>query len=569
MAFGRMAAVGVATSLVYAGVSVVLALRGFSYMSFAWAGAASTATTMLCYWMLWEDRSIFRPTFRRWGSLLNFGIYDSATALITQLADTLPYFIFGKLFTPAAVGLAQRAVMLCMMPERVVLAGVSAVALPAFAQEAREGRGVRGSYLRAIELVTAAQWPSLLLLALLAEPLVWIVLGSQWLAVAPLMRILAIALMFAFPIVLHYAMVVSVGAIRYMPVIMILQALCSIGALTLAARHGLYVAALSTLVIMPCNGILAIGIARHFLKLHWRDLFVATRKSLGVTLLCAVGPVLMLSALGGRSRIRGHGVGVGGRRCGWLVGLRVTHHPLLDELVRFVNAVRLRLGSATGRPPIPDDGAEPRAFLARREQMVALREKLESERVAEFHVAECVVHLLPVGRPRRKRGEYAEDLDAVANGLAIGLLEIGAVFQAVQRERVRLFLRQHAVPDVRHQASEQPASQGGDADPVAQPQQALRNVMIIVARRRRNGRIDEHQADNARIPAGVKHRMVGSRAQADQHHAFHPMMRLERIQHLGDVGQTGVHGRQAIDLWLESPIPEKSKRSTGWPAAAS
>ena len=135
----------------------------------------------------------------------------------------------------------------------------------------------------------------------------------------------------------------------------------------------------------------------------------------------------------------------------------------------------------------------------------------------------------------------------MANGLAIGLLEIGAVFQAVQRERVRLFLRQHAVPDVRHQASEQPASQGGDADPVAQPQQALRNVMIIVARRRRNGRIDEHQADNARIPAGVKHRMVGSRAQADQHHAFHPMMRLERIQHLGDVGQTGVHGRQVID----------------------
>ena len=176
--------------------------------------------------------------FQRWGSLLKFGVYDSATALITQLGDTLPYFIFGKLFTPAAVGLAQRAVMLCMMPERVVLAGVSAVALPAFAQEAREGRGVRGSYLRAIELVTAAQWPSLLLLALLAQPLVGIVLGSQWLAVAPLMRILAVALMFAFPIVLHYAMVVSVGAIRYMPAIMILQALCSVGALTLAAVTG-------------------------------------------------------------------------------------------------------------------------------------------------------------------------------------------------------------------------------------------------------------------------------------------------------------------------------------------
>jgi O-antigen/teichoic acid export membrane protein len=354
LAFGRIAAVGVLSSLVYAGVSVGLALRGFSYMSFAWAGAASTLTTMLCYVILWEDRSIFSPSLRRWRSLLNFGIYDSATALITQLGDSLPYFIFGKLFTPAAVGLAQRAVMLCMLPERVVLAGVGAVALPAFAQEAREGRGVRGSYLRAIELVTAAQWPSLLLLALLAHSLVWIVLGSQWPAVAPLMRILAIALMFAFPIVLHYAMVVSVGAIRFMPLIMILQAICSIGALTLAARHGLYVTALSTLVIMPCNGILAISIARHFLRFRWRDLFVATRKSVAVTVLCGLGPALILFAHGGPDLgVAATALALVSAGAGWLVGLKVTHHPLLDEILRFVDAIRLRLKPATRRQANP------------------------------------------------------------------------------------------------------------------------------------------------------------------------------------------------------------------------
>ena len=57
----------------------------------------------------------------------------------------------------------------------------------------------------------------MLILALLAHPLVSVLLGSQWLGAAPLMQILAVALMFAFPIVLHYATVVSVGAIRYMP----------------------------------------------------------------------------------------------------------------------------------------------------------------------------------------------------------------------------------------------------------------------------------------------------------------------------------------------------------------
>jgi O-antigen/teichoic acid export membrane protein len=313
-------------------------------MSFAWASAASTVTSMVCYLILWRDRSIFRPSFRQWGSVLNFGIYDSATAVISQVADSLPYFIFGKLFTPAAVGLAQRAVMLCMMPERVILAGVSAVALPAFAKEAREGRSVRASYLRAIELVTAAQWPSLILLALLAHGLVAMLLGSQWLAAAPLMQIVAVALMFAFPIVLHYAMVVSVGALRYMPLIMIAQGICSIGALTLAARHGLHAAALSTLVILPCNGLLAVGIARHFLEFRWGDLFAATRKSLAVTVLCAAGPALILLVRGGPDLGLGITVlalAIGG--LGWLAGLRVTRHPLLAEISRFVGAVRIRL----------------------------------------------------------------------------------------------------------------------------------------------------------------------------------------------------------------------------------
>ena len=354
MAFGQIAAVGVCASVIYAAISVLLALRGFSFMSFAWANAASTLTSMGCYLFLWRDRSIFRPNFRRWRSVLNFGIYDSATALITQVADSLPYFIFGKLFTPAAVGLAQRAVMLCMMPERVILAGVSAVALPAFAKEAREGRNLSGTYLRAIELVTAAQWPSLILLALLAHALVAILLGSQWLAVAPLMQIIAVALMFAFPIVLHYAMVVSVGAIRYMPVIMIFQGIGSIGALTLAARHGLHAAALSTLLILPCNGILAIGIARHFLKFRFSDLFVATQKSLMVTVLCAAGPALIVFAHGGPdlgTATTVLAVVVAG--LGWLLGLKLTRHPLLEEIFRFGGAVRGRLRSWTWRQASP------------------------------------------------------------------------------------------------------------------------------------------------------------------------------------------------------------------------
>jgi len=168
MAFGTIALIGFVTASVNAVASIFLAMQGFSFMSFAWAGAVSAVAGMLLYFYVWTDRSIFRLNPRGWRSVMAFGAHDSATAVLSQIAESLPYFMFGRLLNAEAVGLCQRAVMLCLVPERVILAGVGAVALPAFSRQIREGRSLKHDYLRAIELITAAQWPALLVLVLLA-----------------------------------------------------------------------------------------------------------------------------------------------------------------------------------------------------------------------------------------------------------------------------------------------------------------------------------------------------------------------------------------------------------------
>ncbi len=134
-----------------------------------------------------------------------------------------------------AVGLCQRAVMLAQFPgegrfgrlplphdltaegttrcndlsgncasagaiERVVLAGVGAVALPAFSDHARQGAALKTAYLNALEHMTAVQWPALALLAIMAEPIVSLFYGSQWDDAIPIVRIFtAVASMLNFP----------------------------------------------------------------------------------------------------------------------------------------------------------------------------------------------------------------------------------------------------------------------------------------------------------------------------------------------------------------------------------
>ena len=269
LAFGRIAFITTVTAAINAGTGIALALVGWGYMSLAWAAALSALAGMGLYLHFWRDWSIFRPRLSEWRSVMSFSIHDSASGILSQISEAVPYLIIGRTLDAGSVGLCQRAVLLALFPERVILAGVGAVALPAFAQQVREGQVPRESYLKALGLISAAQWPALVTLILLADPIVRILLGAQWQGVVPLLRILAAALLFSFPLPLHYPTLVALGAIRIVPVTVLAQAVVTIGLLALAAPYGLEAVALSGFVFIPFCSLLSLVVVQRFLKFGW------------------------------------------------------------------------------------------------------------------------------------------------------------------------------------------------------------------------------------------------------------------------------------------------------------
>jgi O-antigen/teichoic acid export membrane protein len=358
MAFAAIAMVGVAGALMNGLASVALAARGFGAVSYAWGDAISGILSMLIYLCCWRDWTIFRPTLRGWRDVIAFGAFDGAASLLSQCAESLVYFVLGTLLSVKAVGLCQRTVLLCLFPERVILAGVGAVALPAFAQQVRQGRSLAQDYLRAIELITAALWPALLLMILLAEPMVAILLGPRWLEIVPLVRLLAAALLFSFPVTLNYPALVAAGGIRYMPAVILAQGVVSLAILTWAAWQGLYQVAFAMLLVVPLNGVFSLALVRHFVGFRWTDIVVATRRSALCCVLGAIGPVAMLAAVGARGRMSFapalFAVVLFG--IGWLIGLRLTRHKLLDEMLLVAKALR---NTALERPMKQGGGASP------------------------------------------------------------------------------------------------------------------------------------------------------------------------------------------------------------------
>lgn len=341
LAFSKLALIVSMSALLSAIVGIFLALIGFSYMSLAWANVSSAIVgTGLCF-RFNRDLSIYRPTLRQWRSVIRFGAYSSATAICYRVGESLPYLVLGKYLNAEAVGLGQRAVMLSFFPERVILAGVGSVALPAFSRQAGSGQSLKEVYLRAIELITGVQWPALIMLALLAYPIVSIALGPRWSETAPLVQIMSMALLFSFPMCLQYPALVAAGAIRRLPLLIVVQSLVTLMTIFFVGPYGLHAAALSMFFVVPLNVLFSVLLVRHYIVFGWVEFATALRKSALSTAITVVGPMTVFIAAGSRANLSFGAAAFAAilSGVGWIAGLWLSRHPLLQEIFHACNAL--------------------------------------------------------------------------------------------------------------------------------------------------------------------------------------------------------------------------------------
>jgi O-antigen/teichoic acid export membrane protein len=338
MAFGALALINTASAAATAVTTIVLALAGFSYMSVAWALVAAAITTTFLSFYCRPDPSILRPAFKSWGNVLSFGGYNGASFVINQTYLALPQLVLGHVLPHAAVGLYNRAQMVSDIPDRVVLTGVFSVAFPALATEIREGRGLKEPYLRALGLITVVYWPALVLLALLAHPVVSLILGRQWGEVVPLLQVMAIAGLAWFPVMLTSPVLLAVGANRDRVMADLIGRSVSALLLCAAAWVGIMAMAASKLVTLPFQMILSFHYVRRHVAFSGRELASALWKSVAVTAGSAAGP-LSVAALSGWSlelSVTASAAALFLAALGWMLAALVTQHPVLLEIRRVV-----------------------------------------------------------------------------------------------------------------------------------------------------------------------------------------------------------------------------------------
>ncbi|MBN2739721.1 MAG: oligosaccharide flippase family protein [Rhodobacteraceae bacterium] len=343
MAFGKVAVISVAAGFVNASATIGLALAGFGPFSLAWGSVLAACVTavgaMICRPQWW----IFRPTLRDWRLVVPFGAWSSIVTLLGMLYDAFPRLILGRVLGFGAVGLFARAISLSQLPDRLILSAVQPVLLPALAGHSRENGALKAPLLMGLSYISGLQWPALAMIAVLADPIVRLLLGPQWLEVVPLVRIVALAFFCLFPIYLCYPVLVTLGRVRDMAVAMMIALPPCFAIMLGASSFGLHAMALSLFLTGPIQVITVMVFVRRKVPFTMAELGLVIARSGGVTLATVSIPAVVVLAVGSWNALDGVStvLAIFGAAIGWGTGLVVLRHPLsqeLDAARRFLRA---------------------------------------------------------------------------------------------------------------------------------------------------------------------------------------------------------------------------------------
>lgn len=342
MAFGVLYKINASSNIVNSCTTVGLAFAGFSYMSMAWASLASMLVMVLGCAIWGSEYRVRGLGLSGWREILSFGAKMTATDIAIDLGQQSANIVVGKMLGLAAAGLYSRGYGPVNMFREKVVAAVKAVAFPAFAAEHRERAMAPQLFLRALVYLTGISWPFFAFAALMAFPMVRIMFGDQWDAAVPLMRWLCVAAIVGSLIYQCNSFFVAIGRVGAATVIEIQYQLAGLALAILAAFFSVEAVAASQVLVYVIATALYCRRMCDFDALALDKCARALMPSAAVTVATSIVPmaVLVWPGLLIEHLTPAFAVAVLGAGGGWVIGIVVVKHPLLDELRSMASRFR-------------------------------------------------------------------------------------------------------------------------------------------------------------------------------------------------------------------------------------
>jgi O-antigen/teichoic acid export membrane protein len=192
--FGALAATQVPACAAGVAVSLLVAAQGGGALALAAGLLAQSVTAAGLGWLLLARG--WRPSLRlRPGEIrphLAFGAYTVANSLVNSVSSQVDVLVGGRMLQPQALGEYSVSRNLCLQVGTTLNPVVTRVGLPLLARARSDPALLKDVYLQAVRMTASVNFPLYAGLALFAPEVVALLLGPQWDAAVPLLRLFAL-----------------------------------------------------------------------------------------------------------------------------------------------------------------------------------------------------------------------------------------------------------------------------------------------------------------------------------------------------------------------------------------
>jgi len=200
--FKLMSFVNVASSLVAGIVALYMALKGFGPWAIVVQILAKSFVTSLLLWIFNRWRPVFIFDWLSLKELFGYGSKLTAAGLIYTIFQYLYFNIIGKLFPVDALGFYTRASQLQDFPVKTLGSVFNRVAFPVFSAIQDDNERLKNAVRKTIRTMVFFNFPMLLGLVAVADPLIEVVLTEKWLPASGYFKLLCLTgLFYSFQVI--------------------------------------------------------------------------------------------------------------------------------------------------------------------------------------------------------------------------------------------------------------------------------------------------------------------------------------------------------------------------------
>ena len=173
-------------------IGITMALNGFGVWSLVAQSISSNLFRTALLWLFntWRPSMVF--SFVSLRGMFAFGSRLLASGLLNTIFENIYLVVIGKIFSPMALGFYSRAQGLQQLPVSNISTIIGRVTFPVFSSVQDDKPRLKHGVRKALTMLVMINFPMMIGLAIVAKPLVLVLLTEKWTLCIPYLQLLCV-----------------------------------------------------------------------------------------------------------------------------------------------------------------------------------------------------------------------------------------------------------------------------------------------------------------------------------------------------------------------------------------